>query len=102
MDKILESIKDAEHILLNCHAGTDADSVGSSLAMHFYLKSLGKKVTHFSGDADIPEYLKKLPNAKWIENRNWFELDLKKFGFVEDRQKGSIKSCLTQKLKLEL
>ena len=79
MDKLLKTIQDAEHILLNCHAGTDADSVGSSLAMHFYLKKIGKKVTHFSGDVDIPEYLKKLPGAKMIENKGWFDLDLTKF-----------------------
>lgn len=79
MDKLLRTIQEAEHILLNCHAGTDADSVGSSLAMHHYLKSIGKKVTHFSGDVDIPEYLKKIPGAKMIENKSWFDLDLTKF-----------------------
>ena len=79
MDKLLKTIQDAEHILLNCHAGTDADSVGSSLAMHFYLKSISKKVTHFSGDVDIPEYLKKIPGTKMIENKGWFDLDLSKY-----------------------
>lgn len=75
----MQSIARANHILLNCHTGTDADSVGSSLAMHYYLNFLGKKVTHFSGDVDIPEYLKKLPGAKMIENKGWFDLDLTKF-----------------------
>jgi bifunctional oligoribonuclease and PAP phosphatase NrnA len=79
MNSILEAIKNADHILLNCHVGTDGDSVGGSLSMHHYLKSLGKKVTHISGDTDVPEYLKILPGAKWIENKNWFDLNLSKF-----------------------
>jgi bifunctional oligoribonuclease and PAP phosphatase NrnA len=78
-DKMLQLIQGASHILLNCHTGTDGDSVGSTLAMHLYLKSLGKRVTHISGDSDIPEYLKKLPHTDLIENKNWFDLDLKQF-----------------------
>ncbi len=79
MDKILKSIQEAKHILLSCHTGPDGDSVGGSLSMHHFLKSLGKRVTHISGDDDVPAYLKGLPGVKWIENKSWFDLDLSKF-----------------------
>ena len=76
--RILEEIKKAEHILLTCHKGPDGDSLGSTLALHFYLQSLGKKVTHISGDNPTPKYLSSLPGFNLIENKNFFEVDLSK------------------------
>jgi phosphoesterase RecJ-like protein len=76
--EILEQIKKAEHILLSCHRGPDGDSLGSTLALHFYLKSLGKKVTHISGDNPVPKYLSSLPGFDLIEAKNFFEVDLSK------------------------
>lgn len=42
--KILEEIKKAERILVNCHRGPDSDSVGSALAVSYVLKKIGKSV----------------------------------------------------------
>lgn len=42
--KILEEIKKAKRILINCHKNPDPDSVGSALAMAMFVKSLGKEV----------------------------------------------------------
>ncbi len=75
---ILEEIKKAKHILLSCHTGPDGDSVGSTLAMHEYLKSLSKQVTHISGDSKVPGYLSKLPGADEIQNKTIFDIDLSK------------------------
>lgn len=41
---ILEEIKKAKRILLNCHRNPDPDSIGSALAMKGVLESLGKEV----------------------------------------------------------
>lgn len=41
--KILEEIKKAKRILINCHKNPDPDSVGSALAMAQFVKSLGKE-----------------------------------------------------------
>lgn len=42
--KILEEVKKAKKILLNCHEGPDPDGVGSTLAMKAVLEKLGKEV----------------------------------------------------------
>jgi len=42
--KILEKIKKADNILLNCHRGPDPDSIGSTLAMKLVLEQMGKSV----------------------------------------------------------
>lgn len=42
--KILEEIKKAKRILVNCHKNPDPDSIGSALALRRVLISLGKEV----------------------------------------------------------
>lgn len=42
--KILEEIKKAKKILVNCHRSPDPDSVGSVLAMRLVLENMGKEV----------------------------------------------------------
>ncbi len=42
--QILEEIKKAEAILVNCHKNPDPDSFGSALAMYEVLKNMGKEV----------------------------------------------------------
>lgn len=42
--KILEEIKKANKILINCHKNPDPDSVGSALAITQFVRSLGKEV----------------------------------------------------------
>jgi len=42
--KILEEIKKAKKILINCHKNPDPDSVGSALAMAQFVRTLGKEV----------------------------------------------------------
>jgi phosphoesterase RecJ-like protein len=42
--EILEEIKKADKILLNCHRGPDPDGIGCTLAMKIVLESMGKTV----------------------------------------------------------
>ena len=51
LDNILEEIKKAEKIVILTHELPDGDAVGSSLAMMFALKSIGK-----NPDVIIPEF----------------------------------------------
>lgn len=51
LDEILKEIKKAEKIVILTHESPDGDAVGSSLAMKFMLKELGKQ-----SDVIIPEY----------------------------------------------
>lgn len=51
LDEILEEIKETEKIVILTHESPDGDAIGSSLAMYFMIKELGKKA-----DIIIPEY----------------------------------------------
>ncbi len=75
---IWEEIEKANNILLHCHPSPDADSCGSTLALSFMLKGLGKNVTHIIGDSAKPESLKVLPGFETIEEKNYFDVDTKK------------------------
>lgn len=48
--KILEEIKKADKILVNCHRSPDPDSVGSALAMRKALLNMGKEVAVICSD----------------------------------------------------
>ncbi len=41
---ILEKVKKAKRILINCHRGPDPDSVGGALALYYVLMGMGKTV----------------------------------------------------------
>lgn len=43
--QILEEIKKANKILINCHYGADPDGIGSTLSMKLILEKMGKQVT---------------------------------------------------------
>lgn len=63
--EILEKIKLAESVLLNCHSNPDADSIGSALAMDHALKQLGKSGVIICPDK-IPDEFNFLPGFKNI------------------------------------
>jgi phosphoesterase RecJ-like protein len=68
---ILDEIKKANKILLNCHRSPDPDSVGSALSVFQILKQLGKDdVTIISPD-DIPQNCKFLPNSELIQKTDF-------------------------------
>ena len=65
LDEILKEIKNAEKTVILTHESPDGDAVGSSLAMKFMLKELGKEA-----DVIIPEYSRMfqfLPSASEIK-----------------------------------
>src|SRR3989338_568218 len=70
MDKVRsrqawEKMQVARHILLVNDVRIDGDTLGSSLGMHHVLRSLGKRVTHFS-PRPIPASYDFLPGREWI------------------------------------
>ncbi len=73
LDTILEEIKKAEKIVILTHELPDGDAIGSSLAMNFAIKSLGKQP-----DVIIPEYsscFSFLPGISELKN----ESDVEKY-----------------------
>jgi phosphoesterase RecJ-like protein len=72
--EILESIKKAKKILVNCHRGPDSDSVGSALALSMVLKKIGKDVTIIC-PSDIPADLAFLNGADSIWRVNFSTFD---------------------------
>jgi phosphoesterase RecJ-like protein len=76
--KILDRIKKAKRILLNCHRGPDSDSVGSALAMSQVLSDLGKEVTVIC-PSDIPSDLTFLKGADRIIRVNFTNFDFSSY-----------------------
>jgi phosphoesterase RecJ-like protein len=75
--EVLETLNEAKRILLCCHLGPDADSVGANLAAKEWLESKGKKVTIISPDR-IPENLDYLNGVGDIQEKKLEEVDQKK------------------------
>lgn len=78
--EILQLIKEADRILLNCHSRPDADSVGSAQALRQVLLGWGKEVKVICPD-EIPRNLKFLEKFGAIDkiifrDFNFFEWDL--------------------------
>ncbi len=76
--KILEKIKKANKILVNCHRGPDSDSVGSALALSGVLRNLGKEVKIVC-PSDVPADLKFLSGADLIKRVNFSTFDFSEF-----------------------
>lgn len=76
---IKQVINQSQNILLHCHPNPDPDSVGSSLAMFHYLRSLGKEVTVIGGDSPKPVALGVLPGFDKIIAQNFGDTDLANF-----------------------
>lgn len=73
----INKIIDASHNVLLClHPNPDEDSVGSCLAMYWYLKSIGKKVTIISGDSPVPNRFESLPGFNNITEQKFLDIDL--------------------------
>ncbi len=77
---ILDEIKKANKILINCHTNPDADSVGSAFAMHEVLKGYFKKEVLVVCPDDLPKntlFIKEYLNEKV----NYEKIDFDKFDF---------------------
>lgn len=74
---ILEEIKKAKKILLNCHRGPDSDSVGSATAFAKVLSKMNKEATIICPSQILPE-LKFIDGANEIKT-----VDFSKFKFEE-------------------
>ena len=65
MDKIINQIKKAQHLLLVSHCDPDGDAVSSLLAMGLALQKLKKKVTIYNA-SPIPAVYRFLPSVERI------------------------------------
>lgn len=93
--KIWEEIQKANNILLHCHPGPDADSLGSVLALSEALENIGKKATIIAGDSPKPENLSVLPGFEKIVSSNYFEINPDKFDLfliLDSASKGLVSS----------
>ncbi|WP_160315577.1 DHH family phosphoesterase [Thermincola ferriacetica] len=66
LDQVAEAIRKAKHIIVCGHAMPDGDSIGSTLAMGLFLKSMDKKVTMLTPDP-IPQIYGFLPLVQEIK-----------------------------------
>lgn len=75
---ILDEIKKAKRILVNCHRSPDPDSVGSALSIYHALQLLGKSDIKIICPDEAPFNCKFLDNSEKIE-----KVDFSKFNFSE-------------------
>ncbi len=74
--KALDLIKSSNKIFLTTHEGTDGDDLGSALAMHGFLKQLGKEVV-VAIKGGVPGNLSFLPGSEVVtEQLTNFNFDL--------------------------
>ena len=65
MNEITTKINQANNILIVSHRRPDSDAIGSSLAMFFYLQSLGKNPKVFN-IGPVPIYFDFLPGIEIV------------------------------------
>lgn len=73
--QIHKEIEQAKTILLSLHRNPDPDSLGSTLAMAHYLRSIGKEVIHIQGLSEMPSVFSKIPGADKILKKRLDEVD---------------------------
>lgn len=61
-----QSISQAQHIVITCHKGPDGDAIGSSCALYWWLKRLGKTDVTVVAPNYFPDFLKWVPGAEAI------------------------------------
>jgi bifunctional oligoribonuclease and PAP phosphatase NrnA len=76
---ILEEIKKAKKILINCHYKPDADGIGSGLAIYLALKKLGNFEIELICPSKISESYNYLPGFEKIKQVNYSEFDFSKY-----------------------
>lgn len=76
--KILDEIKKANKILVNCHRGPDSDSVGSAMALRDVLLKLGKKVDIVC-PSDVPNELHFVFGSEFIKRISFADFDFSKY-----------------------
>jgi phosphoesterase RecJ-like protein len=76
--QILEEIRKARKILVNCHKSPDPDAVGCALAFYQVLRKLGKKVAVVTPSPVLENY-QFLPFAEKIKKVNFKDFDFSKY-----------------------
>ncbi len=76
--QLLDEIKRAKNIVINCHVSPDPDSVGGSLALFQTLRKMRKNVTVVCPD-QIADDVKFLDNSNLIEKINYDTFSFSKF-----------------------
>ena len=76
--QIFEEIKKAKKILVSCHKGPDPDSIGSTLALYYFLTSIDKEVEMVCLD-EVSDYCNFLLSVEDIKKINYKEFDFSKF-----------------------
>lgn len=76
--QISKEIKKAKNILVSCHRGPDPDSIGSAMALYYFLTSINKKV-EIVCLSNVPNYCNFLPSAEVIKRVDYEKFNFSKF-----------------------
>jgi len=74
IDNILKSVDENQRFLITSHMDPDGDSLGSQIAIYYYLKQLGKDVTVVN-QGDIPD------KYSFLDSENIIQFEMEKLPF---------------------
>ena len=63
---VVEQLKGAKHVMLTTHCNSDADGIGSELALFHTLQAMGIKVSMYNRDV-VPRICQYLPSSELIQ-----------------------------------
>ncbi|MFA5857285.1 MAG: bifunctional oligoribonuclease/PAP phosphatase NrnA [Candidatus Pacearchaeota archaeon] len=82
-NEILHKLKSSNNILMTLHYGPDGDSVGSCLAMKYFLENNLKKNVKVISNDDVPENMNSLDYIKEIEfNKSFQDIKIKDYDLL--------------------
>lgn len=77
--QVLETVLNANNVLLHCHPHPDPDSIGAVLAFSEFLENNNIKFTAILGDSDYPSKLSALPRNNLIQRINLSQINKESF-----------------------
>lgn len=96
---ILEEIKKAKNILINCHRHPDPDSIGSALSMYHVLTKMGKLVTIVCPSEELDEQVNYLDGYNKIKSKtNFASFNYNNFDLFITLDSSSIDQVTTSKM----
>lgn len=79
---ILEEIKKAKRVLINCHRSPDPDSIGSALSIYHMFQLLGKDDVTVICPDEVPYNCKFLKNSEKIKKVNFDEFNFSDYDLL--------------------
>lgn len=83
MEKIIEYIRNNDNFIITSHVSPDGDNIGSSIAMEYFLKNLGKINVYHVLDDEIPKKLSIITeNTTIYKSQEFFKKNISDYTLI--------------------